>query len=193
MSPMIVVDGNAIDGFTFYGPFESETSAITFANTDLRMSGHWQISPIVVISKKQIEMRSCLYDAWTSYLKIRASLRDDYTVTQSAVKRLSNYKYDLQSDLKTESVNADLKLRRAIEKNIDCVNDILNKRMRMYCVMKDISTKAQIFWESKVRQLFRDVSIIYKHNDDRRDCELSNGEVYKGDQFFPWETPTSQD
>ena len=50
----IIITGNAVEGFEFYGPFETELEAIEWANQDAHLDETWCVgkvhSPLVALS-----------------------------------------------------------------------------------------------------------------------------------------------
>lgn len=45
-TPHIIVCGNPVDGFSFIGPFESNTEAAEHGNNDPHLEGEWWIAPL---------------------------------------------------------------------------------------------------------------------------------------------------
>jgi hypothetical protein len=47
MAQHIIIDGNPVDGYQFYGPFESKDEACTYADENLDYGREWCIAKLV--------------------------------------------------------------------------------------------------------------------------------------------------
>jgi hypothetical protein len=47
MAQHIIIDGNPVDGYQFYGPFDSKDEACTYADENLDYGREWCIAKLV--------------------------------------------------------------------------------------------------------------------------------------------------
>lgn len=100
----LIVVGNPVDGYEFYGPFESPDDAIRYADNNLDYGDHWEITKLI------------------------DPLTDETEITESTAKTLGdrilylrNKKRMSQGDLAdaVRRVNPDLKCRQSTIHSIE--------------------------------------------------------------------------